>query len=105
MSVNFVNREIDEWKELIKGLHIEVLNIYNSDFKIEYKGDKSPVTKADKLVSEIIYKKLKEWYPDIPIICEESKQIEYEERSNWEYYFLIDPIDGTKEFINDLYVD
>ena len=100
MSVNFVNREIDEWKELIKGLHIEVLKIYNSDFKIEYKGDKSPVTKADKLVSEIIYKKLKEWYPDIPIICEESKQIEYEERINWEYYFLIDPIDGTKEFIS-----
>ena len=116
MSVNFVNREIDEWKELIKTLHIEVVKIYNSDFKIEYKGDKSPVTKADKLVSEIIYKKLKEWYPDIPIICEESKQIEYEEkprcgfsascyrqdeeRSNWEYYFLIDPIDGTKEFIS-----
>jgi 3'(2'), 5'-bisphosphate nucleotidase len=100
MSVNFVNREINEWKELIKTLHIEVLKIYNSDFKIEYKGDKSPVTKADKLVSEIINKKLKEWYPDIPIICEESKQIEYEERSNWEYYFLIDPIDGTKEFIS-----
>ena len=56
MSVNFVNREINEWKELIKTLHIEVLKIYNSDFKIEYKGDKSPVTKADKLVSEIIYK-------------------------------------------------
>ena len=58
MANKFINREIDEWKELIKTLHIEVLKIYNSDFKIEYKGDKSPVTKADKLVSEIINKKL-----------------------------------------------
>jgi 3'-phosphoadenosine 5'-phosphosulfate (PAPS) 3'-phosphatase len=56
MSVNFVNREINEWKELVKTLHIEVLKVYNSDFKIEYKGDKYPVTKADKLVSELINK-------------------------------------------------
>ena len=90
---------INLWIELVRYIHDEILKIYNNDFEVYFKEDKSPLTEADRLVSNIIYNKLNIWFPEIPIICEERKEISYEERKNWEYYFLIDPIDGTKEFI------
>jgi len=76
-----------------------IIQIYNQDFKIEYKDDKSPLTEADLKANEIICSSLAKLYPNIPIISEENKQTEYEIRKNWEYYWCIDPIDGTKEFI------
>lgn len=76
----------------------EIITIYNSDdFEIELKKDKSPLTKADKLSHSIISKILKK--SGLPILSEEGKQIDYSERKNWELFWLIDPIDGTKEFI------
>jgi 3'(2'), 5'-bisphosphate nucleotidase len=77
----------------------EVLKIYNQDFKVEYKDDKSPLTIADLKANKIICNSLKTLYPDIPILSEENKKIEYQDRKNWSYYWSIDPIDGTKEFI------
>ena len=78
----------------------EILKIYNStDFNIEIKKDKSPLTKADRLANVYICKKLKEIYPSIPILSEENEQIEYSERSHWNDCFIVDPLDGTKEFI------
>lgn len=77
-----------------------IMDIYRKDFMIEYKDDKSPLTEADIKSNEIICSALKKLYPYIPIMSEESKQTEYEERKSWEYYWCIDPIDGTKEFIN-----
>ena len=97
---NFENRNIEDWTQLIKEIHEKVINIYNSDFDVFYKEDKSPVTEADTMVSKMIENKLKSWFPNIPILCEENKMIPYEERKDWKYFFLIDPIDGTKEFIN-----
>jgi len=76
-----------------------IMNIYKKDFNIEYKDDKSPLTEADLKANEIICKSLLKLYPQIPIMSEENKQINYELRKNWEYYWCIDPIDGTKEFI------
>ena len=76
-----------------------IMEIYNKDFKIEYKDDKSPLTEADTKANEIICKALQKLYPNIPIMSEENKQVKYEIRKNWEYYWCIDPIDGTKEFI------
>jgi len=76
-----------------------IMKIYNRDFTIEYKDDKSPLTEADTKSNEIICNALMKLYPNIPIMSEENKQVEYEERKNWEYYWCIDPIDGTKEFI------
>jgi len=96
----FVNKEIEMWIDLVNLIHKEVMNIYNTNFEIFYKEDKSPVTEADKLVSKLIEEKLSIWFPNIPIISEENKEIPYEERKNWKYFFLVDPIDGTKEFIN-----
>ena len=76
-----------------------IMDIYNKDFSVVYKNDNSPLTEADKKSNDIICSRLKEIYPEIPIISEENKEIPYETRKNWEYFWLIDPLDGTKEFI------
>lgn len=76
-----------------------IMEIYEKDFTIAYKDDKSPLTEADLKSNEIICSALKNLYPHIPIISEENKEIPYLERKKWDYFWLIDPIDGTKEFI------
>ncbi|MEQ8928197.1 MAG: 3'(2'),5'-bisphosphate nucleotidase CysQ [Fulvivirga sp.] len=81
----------------------EILGIYNDPQKFEvvdHKADDSPLTLADKASHNVIVKELGHAYPDIPIISEEGKVPEYDIRVNYDYYFLIDPLDGTKEFIN-----
>ena len=66
---------------------------------IEIKHDNSPVTTADKASNDILVSNLNRLFPHIPIISEESKHIPYAERSSWEYCFIIDPLDGTKEYL------
>jgi len=78
---------------------LAILDIYHQDFDVEFKQDNSPLTLADQKSNQIILSKLSEIYPDIPFISEETKQIPYEQRKDWEYFWLIDPLDGTKEFI------
>ena len=76
-----------------------IMEVYNSTESINYekKADDSPLTIADKKSHNTIIDFLKD--TDIDIISEESKSIEYQERKYWEEYWLIDPLDGTKEFI------
>jgi 3'(2'), 5'-bisphosphate nucleotidase len=77
-----------------------ILGVYNSDdFEVEIKTDDSPLTKADKLSHQIIKTGLLSFYPEIPLLSEEGKDVLYEERKKWERYWLVDPLDGTKEFI------
>lgn len=78
-----------------------ILTVYNhdEDFEVSAKSDSSPLTKADKIANDMICRDLKRLYPAIPIISEEGKNIPYEERKNWEVYWCVDPLDGTKEFI------
>jgi len=76
-----------------------IMEIYKKDFTIEYKDDKSPLTEADTKSNELICNTLEKMYPAIPILSEENKEVSYEIRKDWEYYWCIDPIDGTKEFI------
>lgn len=78
-----------------------ILNIYNSGNKIHVslKEDHSPLTIADKASNEIITKGLMELFPDIPILSEEGASVAYETRKDWKYYWCVDPLDGTKEFI------
>lgn len=89
--------------EDIKTIAIEaaeaIMKIYAKDFSVEYKDDKSPLTEADTKANEIICKRLEELYPTIPMMSEENKEVPFDVRKNWEYYWCIDPIDGTKEFI------
>lgn len=74
-----------------------IMEIYNRDFSVEYKDDKSPLTEADLASHDVIMRGLEKY--GIPVMSEEGKTIDYEERKDWEYYWCIDPIDGTKEFI------
>lgn len=77
-----------------------ILTYYQkADIKIEEKSDDSPVTEADFAASEYIVKALKETFPNIPSLSEESPHPLFKERFEWDEYFLIDPLDGTKEFI------
>ena len=75
------------------------LDIYAREFSVEEKEDRSPVTEADKKSNDIIIAALTDLYPDIPFISEETRQTPYTERKNWKHLWLIDPLDGTKEFI------
>lgn len=78
----------------------KIMEIYNSaDFGVEMKSDNSPLTLADKAAHKLIVKELKEKFPDIPILSEEGKEIPYTERKSWDKFWLVDPLDGTKEFI------
>lgn len=76
-----------------------ILAIYEQDFSVEYKDDRSPLTAADKLSNEIILAGLQVLTPDIPVISEETKLTDYSIRRTWDRCWLVDPIDGTKEFI------
>lgn len=92
--------EISKLIETVLEAGKAVLDIYRSDdFDIENKDDKSPLTKADKASHEIIKNGLTSYFPEIPLLSEEGKEIPYEERKNWEKFWLVDPLDGTKEFI------
>ena len=75
----------------------EIKQVYGSEFKVEIKEDKSPLTEADKRSHERIAETLKE--TGLPLLSEEGKTIPYQERNKWKYFWLIDPLDGTKEFI------
>ena len=78
------------------------LDVYNSDFAVEHKDDKSPLTLADKRSHEIIMNDLRRSThnnPTLSILSEEGRDIPYDERKGWEYFWLVDPLDGTKEFI------
>jgi len=74
-----------------------ILEVYHSDFIVEHKVDKSPLTLADKRSHEIIVRHLKEF--NIPVLSEEGKEISYEERKMWNTLWIVDPLDGTKEFV------
>lgn len=75
-----------------------ILEVYNTDFKVQNKSDDSPLTQADMRSHNAIAAALEG--TGIPLLSEEGRDIAYAERSNWEAYWLIDPLDGTKEFVN-----
>jgi len=75
----------------------EILSIYDSDFAVEHKDDKSPLTAADKKAHLKIVDGLNN--SDYPILSEEGRSIPYDERKQWDYFWMVDPLDGTKEFV------
>ena len=90
---------IEQLIEISKDAGKAILEVYNSNFSHQIKEDLSPLTKADTLSNNIICERLKEITPDIPILSEENSDIPFNIRSSWEQYWLVDPLDGTKEFI------
>lgn len=87
--------------QLIRDAGRLALEIYESeDYVVEQKSDLTPVTLADKRVNEFLLTHLSELYPQSNFITEESLVVDYADRKEWEYAWIIDPLDGTKEFIN-----
>jgi len=77
-----------------------IMTVYNSDdFNVQLKSDDSPLTKADIAANDIIVAALTKLTPDIPILSEESAKAPYETRKHWTKFWLVDPLDGTKEFV------
>ena len=91
--------DIDVLVKITQEAGDEILKIYETPFEVEHKADDSPLTAADKASNAVIIKGLEEHYPEIPVISEENKQQTYGERKDWNYCWLVDPLDGTKEFI------
>jgi len=97
--------DIQDIVKIAKDAGKAIMEIYNQDFGVEYKTDNTPLTIADKKANEIIVTALNQLpvnsflQHNIPILSEEGRSIPYEERKNWEYFWLIDPLDGTKEFV------
>ena len=97
--------DVQDIVEIAKEAGLAVLKIYNQDFDVEFKTDNTPLTIADQKANEIIVTALNQLpvnsflQQNIPILSEEGRKVPYDERKNWEYFWLIDPLDGTKEFV------
>lgn len=77
----------------------KILEIYDTDFTVENKEDRSPLTAADMAAHHCICKALADLDASIPVLSEESSDLSYEERQGWSRYWLVDPLDGTREFV------
>ena len=94
--------DIQEIGNIAKKAGSRINEIYNSNnfsSVVDFKADNSPLTDADRESHKIIVKELRLISKEFPILSEEGKDIPYNKRKKWEYYWLIDPLDGTKEFI------
>jgi 3'(2'), 5'-bisphosphate nucleotidase len=76
-----------------------IMEIYQQDFAVEEKSDRSPLTEADLAAHRVIVAGLRQLTPEIPVLSEESASIPFTERSAWQRYWLVDPLDGTREFV------
>ncbi|MEM1134200.1 MAG: 3'(2'),5'-bisphosphate nucleotidase CysQ [Bacteroidota bacterium] len=98
MTEAFLERWLEKAKAVAVTAGEKILEVYHSgSFEAEIKVDKSPLTRADKLAHEAIVAVLHQ--SELPVLSEEGKSISYEERKDWEYFWMVDPLDGTKEFI------
>ncbi len=88
-------------EEIVKSAGEAIMNIYDQPalFDVEHKADKSPLTAADKAANQIICDQLRRLPKVFPIVSEENKMVTYEARKNYPYFWCVDPLDGTKEFI------
>ncbi len=92
-------KEFEKLRIAVQHASTAILNIYNSAIIYETKSDNSPLTQADLQSNEIISQSLRNIFPSIPIISEETKALDFSERKQQEFLWLVDPLDGTKEFI------
>ncbi|SHF50994.1 3'(2'),5'-bisphosphate nucleotidase [Desulfacinum infernum DSM 9756] len=89
----------EDLEMLVREAGTAILEIYRSDFAVTTKEDRTPLTLADRKSHEILSTGLERITPDIPVLSEEGKSITYEIRKGWKRFWLVDPLDGTKEFI------
>ena len=89
-------------EDIARNAGSSILRIYNDETlskEVENKADNSPLTLADKASNQVIVEALRNHFPEIPILSEEEKHVEFRERKHWNKFWLVDPLDGTKEFI------
>lgn len=85
--------------EIARQASEKILTIYNTEFDVTSKEDNTPLTEADMAAHHVITDGLRDLTPDIPILSEESVDIPFKIRQQWDYYWLVDPLDGTREFV------
>jgi len=90
---------VDEVKQISLLAGDKILEIYETDFSVKTKQDDSPLTAADMAAHNTICDALSALTPSTPILSEESSHIDFNERKNWNQYWLVDPLDGTREFV------
>jgi len=100
MSRLELDRLIQPVRDITREAGLAIMEVYNNPGTVETKSDGSPVTEADHRAHRIITSRLRELTPDIPILSEESAQAPYAERRHWTEFWLVDPLDGTREFVN-----
>lgn len=98
-AIESLHERLHDLKQLLREAGDAIMDIYANEFDIMLKEDRSPVTLADMKSSDIITDGLKMLYNDIPVLSEENAAIPFSIRQNWDYYWLLDPLDGTREFI------
>lgn len=91
--------EIEEVKRIARTAGDAVLEVYGTEFSVDVKADSSPLTEADRRSNAVILEGLSRISPSIPVISEETRTLPYAERRDWARFWLVDPLDGTKEFI------
>ncbi|WP_409012593.1 3'(2'),5'-bisphosphate nucleotidase CysQ [Aeromonas veronii] len=92
--------DITELELVARAAGAAIMAIYSQPFAVEYKSDESPLTAADKGAHEVIVQALARLTPDIPVLSEESGPEVMAARHGWSRYWLVDPLDGTKEFVS-----
>jgi 3'(2'), 5'-bisphosphate nucleotidase len=97
-SVTLAQENLSQLLKLALDAGKAILEVYETAFTVEIKDDRSPLTLADKRSNEILYNGLIK-IGRLPVMSEEIKQLPYEERKSWKSFWLVDPLDGTKEFI------
>ena len=94
---------MEQWIEpvlqLARDAGAAIMQVYVQDFSVEHKDDFSPLTAADMAAHHLIVDGLQRLTPDIPVLSEESASIAWAERQTWQRYWLVDPLDGTREFV------
>lgn len=90
---------IDDIIQLAISAGQRIMEIYDTDFGVEHKSDNTPLTEADMAAHHTIVDGLSKLTPEIPILSEESANIPFAERAQWQRYWLVDPLDGTREFV------
>lgn len=95
------DQQLDALRDIAVSAGREILSVYNSDqaIAVTTKADNSPLTDADRRAHRLIQDQLRKLTPDIPILSEESELADYQTRRAWQQYWLVDPLDGTKEFV------
>lgn len=90
---------LDEVQAIALEASARIMEVYARTFCVEHKADSSPVTEADLAANEVIVRGLMALVPEWPVLSEEGDHVPFEERQQWQRYWLVDPLDGTREFI------